>query len=713
MSASRQLLSTDTMNHQLLRNGRAPAASIRERLLEVTAAERARYEAIIDQFEAAWEDHPESPPEIAAYLPAEQPLRALVLVALLESDMESRRRRSPASLFDDPVRRFPELADDPAAAAEVLAWQYELVPPPPTEADPASAGRNALGEEIGQGGIAVVLRGFDPRLNRELAVKILKKEHRSNLALVQRFQVEAQVLARLQHPGVVPVYDFGHLADGRPWFTMRRVHGPTLGALLDARPEPSHDLPRLLGLFEQVCQTLAYAHEQGVIHRDLKPANVMVGTFGEVLVMDWGFAKVLQRESPPPEAPSEEEAHQTPWAVKLTWVGMVVGTPAYMAPEQAGGEVDLLDERCDVFGLGAMLCEVLTGKPPYLGCNTEEAMRRARVGDLGDALSRLDSCGADGELVQLCKACLAPRCEDRPASARVVADRLAAYQARVQERLRQVELEQAAAARGESAFGSGIRTSLPPSTAGKPPQRRLAWIAAAALVVVAVGSLVAVLGKRNDHPDEGLQQNPGPAAALEVLEFDVKHYSNVKGQDGEGRDRLEGILGEESFGTRVGDSVEVAVQLSQPAYAYLIAFGTDGKDEVCSPDDKADRPVKSDRLRYPPATKPGVNYGLDEGTGLQAFAVVASRRPLPSYKEWRSRRGALAWSQHTPPEGTVWEDMGDGPLAFTSEHPRRAKDRSVAGKTPLAELTAWLRQDAEVDTVAAIAFAVLPAKTKR
>jgi len=309
MSVSRESALEATVAYQS-RYGRtaAPAASLRDRLRALAAPQQAQYEAVLDQFEAAWSGHPETPPEITAFLPAEQPLRALVLVALLKSDLEARYQRQMPGNSTDPLRRFPELAADPAAAAEVLAWQYELMPPPPPPSLPGTAGRNALGEEIGQGGVAAVLVGYDPQLDRELAVKILKKEHRDNLVLVQRFQVEAQVLARLQHPGIVPVYDSGNLADGRPWFTMRRVHGPTLAALLENRPDPRHDLPRFLGFFEQVCQTLAYAHEQRVIHRDLKPGNVMVGAFGEVLVMDWGFARMPPPIRPPPASRPAKQA---------------------------------------------------------------------------------------------------------------------------------------------------------------------------------------------------------------------------------------------------------------------------------------------------------------------------------------------------------------------------------------------------------------------
>src|SRR5262249_51106489 len=203
--------------------------------------------------------------------------------------------------------------------------------------------------------------------------------------------------------------------------------------------------PHFLGIFLQICQTLAYAHSRGILHRDLKPSNVMVGAFGEVQVMDWGLAKVKGAANgvPVPSAADESSViatvrTQTPGL--SSQMGKVLGTLPFMAPEQARGEVDQLNERTDVFGLGAILCVILTGAPPFRGTDLNEIRRRAVQGDLADAFERLDRCGADGELIDLAKACLAREMRARPRDAAVAAAKVKAYQAQVQERLRRAEL---------------------------------------------------------------------------------------------------------------------------------------------------------------------------------------------------------------------------------------------------------------------------------
>jgi serine/threonine-protein kinase len=347
----------------------------------------------------------------------------------------------------------PLLRDDPSENAP-------LVQPSSAEMPRGGNDRYQIFGEIAHGGMGVVLKGRDPDLGRELAFKVLKAELAGRPAAVQRFVEEAQVGGQLQHPGVVPIYDLGRFADGRPYFAMKLVKGRTLADLLAEREDPSADRGRFLQIFSRVCETVAYTHSRGVIHRDLKPSNVMVGAFGEVLVMDWGLAKVLPRGGVADELKAsgrrEPAVSQEPTVIHTarsgsgggsdTLAGSVMGTPAFMPPEQAGGEIDKLDERADVFGLGAVLCVVLTGQPPYVA-NTGEAVRLMAVrGDLEDAFARLDSCGADAELAELCKRCLAPKRDARLRHAGEVAGVMTAYLAAVEARAHRAEVERAAAA---------------------------------------------------------------------------------------------------------------------------------------------------------------------------------------------------------------------------------------------------------------------------
>jgi len=297
--------------------------------------------------------------------------------------------------------------------------------------------------EIARGGMGAILKGRDLALGRDLAVKILLNHHRNDPGLIRRFVMEARIAGQLQHPGTVPVHELGALADGRPYFAMKLVKGRTLAALLKERTDPSANLPRFLGIFEQTCQTVAYAHARGIIHRDLKPANVMVGSFGEVQLMDWGLAKVLTGAD---GAGAEEEGGDVALddarddGGELTDAGSVLGTWPYMPPEQARGLVAEVDRRSDVFGLGAVLCEILTGRPPHIGPDWLSVRRQALEGRLDEVSARLEGCGADAELIRLARRCLAPDRFDRPADGGEVAAAVSAYLSGVQERLQQERL---------------------------------------------------------------------------------------------------------------------------------------------------------------------------------------------------------------------------------------------------------------------------------
>lgn len=236
------------------------------------------------------------------------------------------------------------------------------------QAGPFTGERYSETREIGRGGMGRVAEAQDRKLGRKVAIKHLLASQNSELR--RRFDVEALVTALLDHPGIPTVFERDLDAQGQPFYTMRLVQGQTLTALLK-KSEDHRARVTLLPHVVRVAQTLAFAHERGVVHRDVKPDNVVVGTHGEAFLLDWGIARVRGLgDFVGPEGSDAVVGH--------TMHGSVLGTPAYMAPEQAKGDIERIDERTDVFALGAMLFHVLTGKAPFTGASVAEVLSAAR-----------------------------------------------------------------------------------------------------------------------------------------------------------------------------------------------------------------------------------------------------------------------------------------------------------------------------------------------
>jgi tRNA A-37 threonylcarbamoyl transferase component Bud32 len=280
----------------------------------------------------------------------------------------------------------PPRADSPAEDrpfASVRRSSTTAPEPPSPPGDPSAAPPTLLSDKfvergpLGRGGSSTVVRALDKDLLRDVAVKVLLSDQADAAGESARFAEEARVTGQLEHPNIIPVYEFGTQQNGRRYLCMRLVEGETLEAVLarvgEARLEPDA-LADFLQVFVKICDAVAFAHSRGVIHRDLKPMNIMISDFGQVYLLDWGIARILPGLGQGPRVRLSEGAEGGEGEVERVdrdLPGQLIGTLCYMAPEQLQGRHDALDQRTDVFALGGTLYQILTGQPPL----TTEAIR--------------------------------------------------------------------------------------------------------------------------------------------------------------------------------------------------------------------------------------------------------------------------------------------------------------------------------------------------
>lgn len=365
---------------------------------------------------------------------------------------DAERTTSPSTAHGNPGTgttcsgNFASDSSNPGVPKSVMNRIIQAGPDVPL-ADPVQIDCYQNLERIGEGGMGIVYSCDDPKFPRKLALKLMKWNRDNNDLQRERFLAEARITATLQHAGIPPVHDIGQLDDGRPYYVMKLIQGSTLATIFKFQKEKLPWL-NLLPIFQKVCETVAYAHKRGIINRDLKPQNIMVDNFGVVQVIDWGLSKKVDRE---PDAENSTRAGgQAAVAgiaptvdLHLTEVGSKLGTPAYMPPEQADGRVHQLDERCDVFTLGAILFHLLTGVPPYQGATTAEVLAKAVRCDPGPIHHHLENSKAPTILIDLAKNCLAREREQRLSDAAAVAQIVKDYLQDVQRRLDQAEIEAA------------------------------------------------------------------------------------------------------------------------------------------------------------------------------------------------------------------------------------------------------------------------------
>jgi WD40 repeat protein/tRNA A-37 threonylcarbamoyl transferase component Bud32 len=343
----------------------------------------------------------------------------------------------------DVLRAEPELVTDPeiwatldrVPAAGAATRRHREATLSYTVDSPTAAGsRFTFLRPHAVGGLGQVSVALDGELHREVALKEIRPEHADDPASRARFLLEAEITGRLEHPGVVPVYGMGCGPRGHPYYAMRLVWGESLKEAIAqfhqaesdvaTRRDPRHwnlALRQLLGRFVAVCNVMAYAHSRGVIHRDLKPANILLGPYGETLVVDWGLAKIVGRGEAVAQAGGVEVTLQpaSGSGSSETLPGTALGTPAYMSPEQAEGRLEQVGPLSDVYSLGATLYCLLTGSPPIDEGNVGEALRRVRRGEFPPP--RAVRPGVPRGLEAICRKAMALRPEDRYGSARALA----------------------------------------------------------------------------------------------------------------------------------------------------------------------------------------------------------------------------------------------------------------------------------------------------
>jgi hypothetical protein len=515
-------------------------------------------------------------------------------------------------------------------------------------------------QELGRGGMGVVYQGRQVSLNRLVALKMILAGTQAGAEARARFRSEAEAVARLHHPNIVQIYEIGE-HDGRPYCALEFVDGGSLAGRLAGTPLTPHQAARLMATVAHAVQA---AHDRGIVHRDLKPANVLLTRDGQPKVTDFGLAKQLD---------SGQDRTQS---------GAILGTPCYMAPEQAGGHSKTVGPAADVYALGAILYELLTGRPPFQGATALDTVRQVLSTEPLPP-SRVNAL-LPRDLETICLRCLEKEPQRRYPRAADLADDLRRFQDGEPIHARPV----------------GRAEKLRRWCRHNPALAVLVGLSAASLVLLAFLVRAAWQPPPVETPAAPVQSTQPvetPAAPVQVTKLEVRLF---RGEDATPL----GLLGLASRAARFDDDVAVHAELNRPAYCYLVAFNPNGQEQLCFPQDAGVPPRPITRLGYPPDS---TYFPLTDGVGLQAFVLVASGAPLPAYQRWRTAAGAAPW-QAVQAEG-VWRFDGQ---RLEPIDPPRGPPRARQKPAPLQALCEFFKDRPQVEAVEILAFPVQPKAQK-
>lgn len=516
---------------------------------------------------------------------------------------------------------------------------------------PAVIGRYRIEAVLGQGGFGCVYLARDETLRRRVAVKVPHARHVATSADAAPYLAEAQTLASLDHPHIVPVYDIGSTPEFPCYVVSKYVDGPDLAWFVAQGKMPTEQAAAIIAV---VADALHYAHAQGLVHRDIKPHNILIDRQGVPYLSDFGLAL---RE--------EDVGKGSGYA----------GTPAYWSPEQARGQGNRADGRADIFSLGIVLYELLTGRRPFGGDSIDELCQQILSRDTKPPRQFNDH--IPRELEQICLKALSKSPADRYSTAKDLADDL----------------------RGSGRAPAPVAT---PSASGR-------WLAPAVISASLFISAVLLLadfsgtsgqpGRPIAPPVSASADTPAP---LQLLDFTIDYIRSDADAD-----RRLGELGRDVFEARQGDAVTLKARFSRPAHAYLLAMRADGGVELCWPEDENTAPPLAADAFYP-SVNPTHMYGLDEGVGQWAFLAVASSQPLPPFAQWRREHGLPPWQPLKGGSGSVWEFTADHVWDITPTSTTRGKGRVAQSKEPLAHVAKWFNAIEQVELVEGRAFVATP-----